>query len=222
VGDRRVWTNSVFGRTICTVFGIATLVIPFVVESGNGSGPWHGSNMPVDLGLALVGLVVTIAAWTSRLVLADGDLTATNFGIGRSIPLREVAEVEASAFPFLGMKIRRSDRSGVRTLVSGTSWDELWTPRAERIAREIEELAGCARAEAEAAGELPRGEVDIESGSARYLMGVAVVFVLGLLGVVVSLRVVTSTGWDGLSMLGFASGSLLMLLAAGGFWARDA
>lgn len=61
------------------------------------------------------------------------------------MPLAEVIDVQPSTFPFLGVKIRRTDKSGIRTLVSGQSWNELWTPRATRIARDIEHLAQVAR-----------------------------------------------------------------------------
>ena len=110
-------------------------------EPVDGGSSWHGKYIAIDLGVALVGLVVTVAVWTSRLVLAGGVLTATNFGISRSMRLVEVADVDPSVFPFLGMRIRRHDRSGIRTLVSGQAWNEPWTPRAAKIAREVEELA---------------------------------------------------------------------------------
>jgi hypothetical protein len=65
-----------------------------------------------------------LAFWTSRLVVEDGVVTATNFFVSRSMPLADVVEVKPSTFPFLGIKLRREDSSGIRTLVSGQSWDE--------------------------------------------------------------------------------------------------
>lgn len=137
---QRVWTNSVFGRILCTAFGLICIVLPYGDEPP-GHRPWHGSDIGTDLGFGLVGLVVIVAVWTSRLTLSDGVLTARNLFVSRSISLLEVADAEPAAFPFLGIKIRRADKSGIRTLVSGQSWNELWTPRATRIAGEIRGLA---------------------------------------------------------------------------------
>lgn len=133
----RVWTNSVFGRILCTAFGVIMLLLAFVAEP-RGAESWHGPDLLIHGGIALVGVGATFAVWTSRLVLDNGVLTATNFGISRSMRLAEVVDVEPSAFPFLGMKVRRGDKSGIRTLVSGRSWNEPYTPRAVTVGREIE------------------------------------------------------------------------------------
>lgn len=142
-----MWTNSVFGRILGTGLGGYFMVLPF--DTKDGGTAWHGTGTVIigDALLTLAGLLVVVAFWTSRLVITDDTVIATNFFISRSLPLAEVAVVEPSTFPFLGIKIRREDRSGIRTLISGQSWNEPWTPRATRIAREIEHLAKVARGE---------------------------------------------------------------------------
>jgi hypothetical protein len=139
--------HSVFGRVLGTAVGVFYVLLPFDV--GDGGTAWSGSAGVVvgDAVLTLVGVIVMIAFWTSRLVVADGVVTATNFFVSRSMPLEDVAVVDPSAVPFLGMKIRRADGSGMRTLVCGRSWDELWTPRAARIGQEIVRLAKEVRGE---------------------------------------------------------------------------
>lgn len=127
------------------MLGLFCLIVPYSDEPP-GHRPWHGAEIWVDLGFGLFGLVVIVAFWTSRLTLADGVLTARNLFVSRSIPLVEVADAEPAAVPFLGIKIRRADGSGIRTLVSGQSWNEPWTPRATKIAREIRALAVKAQA----------------------------------------------------------------------------
>jgi hypothetical protein len=217
-----VWTNSRSGRFLCTAFGIAMVAIPFGVEPLRGQ-QWHGGHLVAAIIAWLVGAVVATAAWTSRLVLRDEVLTATNLGISRSMPLTEVVDVDPSTFPFFGMKIRRTDGSGIRTLVSGRSWDEWWTPRAERVAREIERLAARARTVAEANGATP---LDLSAWEARqvdrYLAVVGLVFLGGLSCVTFSVVTAIQVGFDLWTVVGVGAGCALMLLAAGGFWARDA
>jgi hypothetical protein len=222
VNSERVWTNSVFGRIICTTFGVVVILLPFGEDPKDGTKAWQGSNIPIDLGLVIVGLVVIFAVWTSRLVLSDGVLTATNFGVSRSMPLREVVEVDAAAFPFLGMKIRRGDKSGIRTLISGRTWDELWTTRAEKIGREIVDLAKRERAGYLAAGGDPIDPGDREWGNLRYLAAVAFVFILGIalsgLGVLALLQ---PFEWQSVPMLfGLLGGPALVILAGRGLWAH--
>ena len=138
-----MWTNSLFGRILCTATGVYFLILPFSEAPRNGEQT--ALSFLVGSIIFVVGAAVLVAVWTSRLVLAGGVLTATNFFISRSVPLVDVIDVDPSAFPFLGMKIRRADKSGIRTLVSGRTWDELWVPRAAKIAEEIGALAQAAR-----------------------------------------------------------------------------
>jgi hypothetical protein len=179
VPPQRVWTNSVFGRILGTVFGLICLILPYSDEPP-GHRPWHGSAVWVDLGFGLFGLVVIVAFWTSRLTLADGVLTARNLFVSRSIPLLEVADAEPAAFPFLGIKIRRADGSGIRTLVSGQTWDELWTPRATKIADEIRGLALKAQAGLAVPGPAASRE-DREWTWWQWLGPTAVVLILGVM-----------------------------------------
>lgn len=180
MNSERVWRNSVFGRIICTTFGVVVILLPFGEDPKDGTKAWQGSNISIDLCLVIVGFVVIVAVWTSRLVLSDGVLTATNFGVSRSMPLREVVDVDAAVFPFLGMKIRRGDKSGIRTLISGRTWDELWTPRAEKIGREIVDLAKRERAGHLAAGGDPIDLGNRKWSNVRYLAAVVLLFVLGI------------------------------------------
>lgn len=126
-------------------FGVVVAGLTFTASPEHGPPPWHGSEIPVDLVLSAVAIAVVTAVWTSRLELKDGSLTATNFFRSRSMPLVEVERVSWSTFAFLGGRLRRADGSGIRTLVSGRTWDELWTPRATKIEREILALAADAR-----------------------------------------------------------------------------
>lgn len=71
------------------------------------------------------------------------------------MPLVDVERISWSTFSFLGGRLRRSDGSGIRTLVTGTTWDELWTPRARKIEREILRLAELARGERPTATAVP-------------------------------------------------------------------
>lgn len=137
----RVWTNSAFGRVLCTSFGAYSVSVPFTTVPDDGSEPWSGWNAVFRITLIVVGIATIVAVWTSRLVLSSGRLTATNFFVSRSMPLVEVVEVDPAFLPFLGMKINGHDRSGLRTLVSGQTWDEWWKPRATRIAEDIVALA---------------------------------------------------------------------------------
>lgn len=175
-----MWTNSIFGRILCTAFGLYCLLGPFGATPENGRS-WHGSFILIDAAIGLVGATVIVAVWTSHLVLSDGILTATNFFISRSMPLVEVVDVDPSALPFLGMKIRRGDKSGIRTLVSGRSWNESWTPRATKIAHEIAVLAEQARTESIAAGGPPIDLGTRERSTFQWLGTTAVVFVLGVM-----------------------------------------
>ena len=163
-----MWTNSIFGRILGTGLGIFFMALPFDTED-HGTA-WHGTPTVIvgDALLTLAGVLVIVALWTSRLLIADGNVIATNFFISRSMPLEEVAEANPSTFPFLGIKIQREDRSGIRTLVSGQSWDELWTPRATRIARDIEHLAKVARGELHASGETEPGTSKGSTGRGRH------------------------------------------------------
>jgi hypothetical protein len=151
--DRQVWTNSIFGRFLGTGFGIFCMALPFDTEDGGAA--WRGTSTVIlgDVLLTLVGVLVIVAFWTSRLLIAEGKVVATSFFVSRSMPLEEVAAVTPSAVPFLGIKIQRKDGSGIRTLVSGQSWDEWWTPRATQIARDIEHLAKVARGELNGSGD---------------------------------------------------------------------
>lgn len=150
MNPERVWTNSRFGRALCTIFGLGVIGLRFNAAPDTGR-PWRGTQILVDLGICGVGVAVLVAVWTSRLVLKDGTITATNFFRSRSIPLAEVEHINWSGWPGGGGKLCRSDGSGIRTLVTGTRQDEFWTSRAERIEREILELAAEARGEGMAA-----------------------------------------------------------------------
>jgi hypothetical protein len=82
----------------------------------------------------------------------------TNSWFGRSslctlwgvVMVAALVDVETAMFSFSGIKIHRSDGTSMRTLVSGSKGNEPWTPRAERISREIVQLATEARAESPA------------------------------------------------------------------------
>lgn len=147
--SRRVWTNSTFGRLVGTVLGIVLLVMPF---TAGGPPPFRASQIPITFFIWASGFAVTYAVWTSRLVLEGGILTATNFGIVRSMLLIEVHDIDWSALPGYGGKIRRKDKTGIRTLVSGRTWDELWKPRAAKIEEELLRLANQARGTHDADG----------------------------------------------------------------------
>jgi len=197
------------------------VAIPFAIEPLRGQ-QWHGGHLAAAVIAWLVGVGVATAAWTSRLELRDGVLTASTFGISRSMPLTEVVDVDPSTFPFFGMKIRRTDGSGIRTWVSGRSWDEWWIPRAERVAREIERLAARARTVAEANGAAPLDLRDWEARQVdRYRAGVGLVFLAGLSCVIFFVVTAIEVGWDGGTALGIGAGCGFMLLAAAGLWARD-
>lgn len=174
-----MWTNSVVGRIVCAVFGVGTVLMCF--------GAAVEGDTAVDAGFVvraavvmLVAVVVVVASWTSELRLADGFLTATNLGISRSMLLTDVVDVEPAVFPFLGMKIRRADRTGIRTLVSGRAWNESSATRAERIAREISELAEEARTSSTVAGEPSVAPGNRTWSTWQYLGACAFVFCLGL------------------------------------------
>jgi hypothetical protein len=125
-------------------------LIAFVVHPDPSTGVrfWQGWDVLVRLALVAVGAATVVSMWTSRLVLSGGTLTATNFFVSRSMPLTDVMDVDWSALPWMGGKIRDRHRHGIRTLVSGRTWDELWTTRAEKIEREILSLAKASRGEA--------------------------------------------------------------------------
>jgi hypothetical protein len=162
-----VWTNSVFGRILGTGLGLCLIVLSFNTEPDETAR--HGTSLIiVDALVAITGALVIVAFWTSRLRIADGNVTATNFFISRSMPLIEVAAAEPSTFPFLGIKIQRKDGSGIRSLVSGQSWDELWTPRATKIAGDIEDLAKLARGELTASGDMEPATSKGSTGRGRH------------------------------------------------------
>lgn len=208
---QRVWTNSVFGRTLCTVFGLFCFILPFGTTPENGQS-WHGSSILVDVSIILVGAAVIVAVWTSRLTLSDGVLTATNFFISRSIPLVEVVDVDPAALPFLGMKIRRGDKSGIRTLVSGQSWDELWTTRAEKISREIVEMATEARAVSIAESGPPVDLGTREWNTFQWLGASVVVLALGVVSLAAGVAAL-SESWSAdrvQALLGLLGGPVLI------------
>lgn len=147
MGPRRVWTNAAFGRLVWTTFGAVALAISFTVSPADGPAPWHGSQIPADLVICGVAVAVVVGVWTSRLVLSDGVLTATNFYVSRSMRIDEVVAVDWAILPGLGGRVRRHDGTGIRTLVAARTWDELWVPRATKIEREILALAAEARSE---------------------------------------------------------------------------
>jgi hypothetical protein len=210
VPPQRVWTNSAFGRILGTVLGVFCLLVPYG-DPAPGHRPWHGSEIGVDLGFGLVGLLVIVAFWTSRLTLRDGVLTARNFFVSRSMPLVEVVGAEPAAFPFLGIKIRRADGSGIRTLVSGQSWNEPWTPRATRIAGEIRGLA--AKARAGLAVDAPAaGRTDREWTRWQWLGATAAVLVLGVVGLTEGVGAFSQPwGTARLESLGCLGGGLLFM-----------
>jgi hypothetical protein len=220
VTAERVWTNSAYGRFLCTAFAV---VMPLASIGGaleDGAVQPGTTWFIVSVVLcALISLAVVVASWTSRLVLADGVLTATNFGVSRSMPLKDVVEVDPSAFPFLGMKIRRHDKAGLRTLVSGS----LNRPRgrAERIAEEITDLAAAARAAAVAAGERVVVPEKSEWSTWQYLAASSVVLCLGIgaltYGVLALREPLTLANLH--ALLGLAYGPMLILFAALCFWA---
>ena len=94
------------------------VVVSFTEAPAAGPAPWHGSQILVDLLLCGIGVATAVAVWTSRLVLSEGALTATNFFRSRSMPLAEVVNVDWSVIPGRGGKIRRQDCNGIRTFVS--------------------------------------------------------------------------------------------------------
>lgn len=211
----RVWTNSAYSRVICTALGLFLVALPFAVTPEKGPRAWHGSNVPVDVALVLVGLYSVLVVWTSRLVVADGLLIATNLGVSRSMPLVEVVDVDASAFAFLGMKVRRGDKSGIRTLVAGRTWNELLTPRAEKIERELVTLAEQARSKSEAAGNPPVELGTREWNTFQWLGAAVALSALGLLSLAGGIAAL-SESWSAdraQALLGLLGGPVLIGMA---------
>lgn len=206
-----MWTNSIFGRVLVTVLGALWVFLGFATAS-TAPRAWDLSSIAVGVGMVLVGGAFIVAVWTSRLVLSDGVLTATNFGVSKSMLLIDVVDVDAATFPIFGMKIRRGDKSGIRTLVSGQSWDELWTPRATKIAREITVLAEKARTEHEADGNPPVDLGTREWNTFQWLGASVVVLALGAVSLAAGVAAL-SESWSAdrvQALLGLLGGPVLI------------
>lgn len=146
MASERAWTNSRFGRVINTVGGVLIALIPVVGGFGSDVGG-NGYRITAVVGEALIvvaGVALVVAVWTSRLVLSDGVLTARNFFVSRSMPIVDVVAAKPVGIPWLGITIRACNGRGIRTLVSGSSYNG-GTIRAARIAEEIVSLAEAAR-----------------------------------------------------------------------------
>ncbi|GAA3528888.1 hypothetical protein GCM10022234_27740 [Aeromicrobium panaciterrae] len=116
------WTNSWFGRLLCTALGLFGVVAGVATPVLN-----------VFL-LAVPGALLLLSVWTAKLEIADGVLFARDFGRVRSIPLDQIAEAEPALF---GIRFRADDGRWVRSLVSGEQGNELWVTRAQRICDEV-------------------------------------------------------------------------------------
>lgn len=151
VSDRRVgltrpvetnegppWTTSAVGRLIWSAVGIYAIVLAFNPATG---GLW-GNVLAVAL-LGCSGTLLLALAWTERLIVRDGLLVARHIWGEKSVRLVDVVGASDLGL-FTGIVVTTQQGERLRSWVTFRPTTNLWTPRSERVAKEISDYAAAA------------------------------------------------------------------------------
>lgn len=129
------WVNSWFGRLLNSGLG------GFAVGSGLWRAFWHPGWRLLDVlaasGVLLIaGAALLALTWTERLAVDGGRLVAHHFWGESSIALADITSAEAP-IGITGILVRAHDGSRLRSWASMRQGNELWTTRAEKIAKAV-------------------------------------------------------------------------------------